>query len=53
MPQFRQREIKEKVKALAEKHGLPYVTMTYWEAVKKTFANLQEVEDFADKVKSL
>jgi len=40
------------VKALADKHGLPYVTLTYWEAVKKTFANLKYVEECAKKVEN-
>jgi hypothetical protein len=43
MPQFKQRQIKYRVRALAEKHGLPYHTMGYSEALRATFKNLEEV----------
>jgi hypothetical protein len=43
MPQFKQRQIKYRVRALAEKHGLPYHTMSYSEALRATFKNLEEV----------
>jgi hypothetical protein len=45
MPQFRQRQIRHRVKALAEKHGLPYRCMGYWEAIKATHKNLQDVSE--------
>ncbi len=43
MPQFRHPLIKERVKALAEKHNLPYMVYSYKEAVQKTFQNLKDV----------
>eukprot|EP00127_Corallochytrium_limacisporum_P005614 Clim_evm13s209 gene=Clim_evmTU13s209 len=43
MPQFRHPESSKRVKALFEKHGLPYLRTSYWEAVKMTWANLYEV----------
>jgi fatty acid desaturase 2 (delta-6 desaturase) len=43
MPQFKQRQIKDRVRALAEKHGLHYHTMSYSEALRATFKNLEEV----------
>ncbi|KAG4079795.1 hypothetical protein HA402_014926 [Bradysia odoriphaga] len=43
MPQFRHPRIKDRVKALAEKHNIPYVVHSYAEAVQKTFKNLSEV----------
>lgn len=43
MPPFRHPLIKERVKALAEKHNLPYMVYSYPEAVQKTFQNLSHV----------
>lgn len=43
MPQFRHPLIKDRVKALAEKHNIPYVVHSYAEAVQKTFKNLSDV----------
>jgi len=43
MPQFRNQLIRDRVKQLAKKHGLPYNLMSYSEALKKTFANLGTV----------
>jgi len=45
MPQFRQRRIKERVRAFAEKHGLPYRTLGFFEALKTVFNNLGKVSD--------
>jgi fatty acid desaturase len=43
MPQFRHRQIVPRVKALAEKHGIPYHCASYTDAVALTYSNLQEV----------
>ena len=43
MPQFRHPLIVERVKALAAKHGIPYHSTTYADAVMKTFSNLNQV----------
>jgi len=43
MPQFRQKLISPRVKAFCEAHGLPYQVMSYAEAFRITFANLNEV----------
>lgn len=43
MPQFRLPRTIERVRALAEKHGIPYYVYSYKEALQKTFKNLEEV----------
>lgn len=43
MPQFRHPLIKDRVKALAEKHNIPYVVHSYAGAVRKVFQNLLDV----------
>lgn len=43
MPQFRHPAVKERVRTLAQKHNLPFHTMSYWGAIKTTFANLDKV----------
>jgi len=43
MPQFRNKLARDRVKALAKKHGLPYNLMSYGESVAKTFNNLDDV----------
>lgn len=43
MPQFRHPLIKDRVRALAQKHNIPYVVHSYAEAVQKTFKNLSDV----------
>jgi fatty acid desaturase 2 (delta-6 desaturase) len=43
MPQFRHPLIRDRVKALADKHNIPYHCYTYPEAVHKTFKNLYDV----------
>jgi len=43
MPQFRHSRIRHRVRALAEKHNLPYVVYSFPEAVQKTFENLNSV----------
>lgn len=43
MPQFRHPLIKDRVRALAEKHNIPYVVHTYAGALQKTFKNLSDV----------
>jgi fatty acid desaturase 2 (delta-6 desaturase) len=43
MPQFRHPQIKDRVKALAERHGIPYIVYSYKEAVYRTFKNLADV----------
>ena len=45
MPQFRHPRVHQRVKALAQKHNIPYIVYTYREALEKTFANLREVSD--------
>jgi len=45
MPQFRQRYIKDRVKALADKHNLPYRTLGFWEAMGTVFQNLGQVSN--------
>merc|ERR1712023_381265 len=43
MPQFRHPKVSPRVKALFEKHGIPYIQMSYVDAMKTTFANLDHV----------
>jgi len=43
MPQFKNRLIAPRVRALFEKHGLAYDVKSYWEACKATFRNLDDV----------
>lgn len=43
MPQYRQPGITHRVRALAEKHGLVYQSLSYWEACKVTWLNLVDV----------
>ena len=43
MPQFRHPLIKYRVKALAEKHGLPYHVYSFPEGLRKTLSNLKHV----------
>ncbi|CAL8122104.1 unnamed protein product [Orchesella dallaii] len=43
MPQFKNKLIVGRVKALAEKHGLPYQVYSYKEAAVKSFKNLCDV----------
>ncbi|ODM92744.1 Fatty acid desaturase 2 [Orchesella cincta] len=45
MPQFRHPKIHHRVRALAEKHGIPYYVLSYKEALYKTFKNLEEVAE--------
>lgn len=43
MPQFRNRLIAPRVKALFRKHGLPYHEMSWCSALEATFLNLDHV----------
>lgn len=43
MPQFRHPVVSKRVKALFDKHGLPYLTRDYFDAMKVTFTNLHKV----------
>lgn len=43
MPQFRNAAAAPRVKALFEKHGVPYRVLSYAEALSATFANLHSV----------
>lgn len=43
MPQFRNPLIKDRVKALAEKHNIPYIVHSYPGAMQKVFKNLSDV----------
>ncbi|OXA45979.1 Fatty acid desaturase 2 [Folsomia candida] len=43
MPHFRQPQIKDRVRALAAKHGLQYYVFSYKEALKRLFQNLRDV----------
>lgn len=43
MPQFRHPLIKDRVKALADKHNIPYYVNSYGEALRKTFQNMADV----------
>uniref|UniRef100_A0A6V3KQU5 Uncharacterized protein n=1 Tax=Lotharella globosa TaxID=91324 RepID=A0A6V3KQU5_9EUKA len=43
MPQFRHPIVSKRVKALFEKHGVPYLRMSYVDAMKTTFGNLDQV----------
>lgn len=45
MPQFYQPLVKERVKALADKHNLPYIVNSYAESVRQTYQNLQNVSN--------
>lgn len=45
MPQFRHPKVHGRVKALAEKHGIPYFVYSYKEAMYKTFKNLEDVAE--------
>lgn len=43
MPQFRNALIQDRVKALAKKHNIPYIVLSYPDALRKTFKNLSDV----------
>ncbi|GAB5353878.1 hypothetical protein AAMO2058_000071900 [Amorphochlora amoebiformis] len=43
MPQFRHPIVSKRVKKLFKKHGVPYITMSYVDAMKVTFSNLDNV----------
>lgn len=43
MPQFRHPLIKDRVKALAEKHNISYIVHSYAGAIKTTFKNMSNV----------
>lgn len=43
MPNFRLPFIKERVRALAKKHNIPYIIHSYPEALRKSFKNLYDV----------
>lgn len=43
MPQFRHPRIKDRVRALAKKHNIPYHVYSYREAMEKTFRNMSNV----------
>ena len=43
MPQFRQPEVSKELERFAKKWGRPYHHITYWEAWKRMFANLDDV----------
>ena len=43
MPQFNHPIISPRVKALFEKHGVPYMTYSYPDAMKMTFDNLENI----------
>jgi len=43
MPQFKQQYIAPRVEQFFKKHGLPYMKMSYTDALFKTFNNLNEV----------
>jgi len=43
MPQYRQKQISPRVKALFEKHGLKYEVRSYWQALWDTAKNLHTV----------
>ncbi|XP_037040920.1 acyl-lipid (8-3)-desaturase-like isoform X2 [Bradysia coprophila] len=43
MPQFRHPLIKDRVRALAEKHNIPYIVHSYAGALRKVFQNLHDV----------
>lgn len=43
MPQFRHPKVSKRVKALLEKHGLPYIQRNYVDAMNVTFNNLHKV----------
>ncbi len=45
MPQFRHPQIVGRVRALAEKHGIPYYSDSYGSALFKTFNNLSQVSE--------
>jgi len=45
MPQFRHRQVQPRVKALAKKHGIPHISIPYWEAVGVTLGNLAKVSE--------
>ena len=49
MPQFRARLVQDRVKALAKRHGIPFYSTSYWDAIRKTHRNLANV---AEEVKS-
>ncbi|CAL8085966.1 unnamed protein product [Orchesella dallaii] len=43
MPEHKNKFCRDRVKAFAKKHGLPYRLCNYWEAVKSTYFNLEHV----------
>jgi fatty acid desaturase 2 (delta-6 desaturase) len=45
MPEYKNKLCREKTKAFAKKHNLPYYLCSYWEAVKNTYHNLENVSE--------
>lgn len=45
MPEFRLHMVQDRVKALAEKHGLPYEIDYYFESWNKTIQNFKKVAE--------
>lgn len=43
MPQYKNKLIKDRVKALAEKHNIPYTVHRYPDALRNVFKNLSDV----------
>ena len=43
MPEFKGKLCRDKVKEFAKAHDLPYHLVSYWEAVKATYNNLEHV----------
>mmetsp|Transcript_15241 Transcript_15241/g.20122 ORF Transcript_15241/g.20122 Transcript_15241/m.20122 type:complete len:428 (+) Transcript_15241:38-1321(+) len=43
MPQFRHPKVSPRVRAIFEKHGVTYISMSYWKAMRVTFSNLDKV----------
>ena len=51
MPQYRNWLVRDRVKAFAKKHGLPYHLISYPEAIKATFGNLHNVSKQLEELK--
>lgn len=45
MPQYKGTLCRDKIKKFAKDNNLPYMLCNYWEAVKTTYANLENVAD--------
>ena len=52
MPQFRFSQVSPRIRALAEKHGIPYLEDSYVNAFYRTIANLHHVGQSAGEAQN-